>query len=164
MRSGGSLLVLLWGDGEENARSIQQTTCSYKLGLINLKSYAWLREGERAAVLCDKFNSLMIMTVKNTSSRWFAKFQDTVYESIETARVSCTLIKITPFNNSWQEELLKSYLVLKKSSMLFISADISRSSYRDYSGKKLLKWFILPTYSFHIIHFQQCLVWTVTGD
>ena len=101
MRSGGSLLVLLWGDGEENARSIQQTTCSYKLGLINLKSYAWLREGERAAVLCDKFNSLMIMTVKNTNSRWFAKFQDTVYESIETARVSCTLIKITPFNNSW---------------------------------------------------------------
>ena len=49
---------------------------------------------------CNKFDSSMIFTIKNTTGGWSDKFQDIVFESTKASDISNVIVKTVSLNNS----------------------------------------------------------------
>ena len=49
---------------------------------------------------CNKFDSSMVFTIKNTIGGWPDKFQDIVFKSTRASDISNVMVKTVPLDNS----------------------------------------------------------------
>ena len=76
---------------------------------------------------CNKFDSSMIFTIKNTTGGWSDKFLDIVFESTKTSDISNVIVKTVSLNNSWRKKQIfeKVTFLFKEGYVFSISSGVN---------------------------------------